>query len=395
KGQRLFDFGTGDNECFYLTLSDNSGKPVLVAMHDGKTCRLTSAKAVPADQWVDVRVELSGSEASLYVDRKRVTKGAFRFKPRDVFIGDRAEGNFIGCDRNHAGFFKGRIDYFRIYRKTHDDFQAIGKRPPDADRLSAEWTRRRIAKEKELAEISPLKDLSKEAEELNRRRSQLLETSDKLTELNDRRRTAGKEKAELDRTVLDKFNALADTVGANKEIAALREKIDALRKNLPKLLESLKADHPDLSKLETSLKQKQKTFEETKGAFLTRQTQAGELKGPYKKVLAALDAVDRAIVEEKERMVSENVAELAEIGRRLYEIENKRKHWRYDGQGLAIRRAGMSRNPFANSAQESILTLHEGLEYRTTADWDYRTRQEVRGDVPPTMKEWLERVRGY
>jgi hypothetical protein len=39
--------------------------------------------------------------------------------------------------------------------------------------------------------------------------------------------------------------------------------------------------------------------------------------------------------------------------------------------------------------------LHEGLEYRTTADWDYRKRQELSNEVPPTMKEWLIRVRGY
>ena len=72
---------------------------------------------------------MNGSEASIHDDGKRVAKGAFRFRPRDVFIGDRAEGNFIGCDRNKARFFKGRMDYFRIYRKVHDDFDALGEVP--------------------------------------------------------------------------------------------------------------------------------------------------------------------------------------------------------------------------------------------------------------------------
>ena len=31
----------------------------------------------------------------------------------------------------------------------------------------------------------------------------------------------------------------------------------------------------------------------------------------------------------------------------------------------------------------------------TTVDWDYRVRGEVSGQLPPIMKKWLERVRGY
>jgi len=180
KDQCIFDFGTGDDECFYLSISDKSGRPSLVARHGGKTHRLSASAAVPANRWVVVRVEIDGSRASIHVDGKPIAKGVFPFRPRDVFIGDRPEGNFIGCDRNRGRFFKGRMDYFRIYRKVHEDFSAIGKRPPDADKLAAEWTRQRLAKEKELAENSPLKNMAKEAEQLNRRRSELLGTSEKL-----------------------------------------------------------------------------------------------------------------------------------------------------------------------------------------------------------------------
>jgi len=534
KDQRIFDFGTGEDECFYLTPSDKSGKPALVAVRDGRTCRLTSSEAVPINQWVDVRVEMNGSDASIYVDGKRVAREPFRFRPRDVFIGDRPEGNFIGCDRNKAGFFKGRIDHFRIYRKTHDDFYAIGKRDPNESTLAAEWTKRRVAKEKELAENSIFRNIGKEAEELKQRISQLLNTSDKLTELNEKRGAAVAKKAELDGEILGKFNAIEDTVNASKEITELREKIDrinreiresgkyaeatatiqeaqrqlaeidrevresaevktleenahaqdarkreieesirqlpefkkamelhlnekdnrkkaelrrkydslfndkrsssveyataealrrelweqhksmvsehldlhpertqtsgkldALRKNLPDLLKRLKANHPDLSTLEASLDRRQKSFEVKKREFLTREVQVGELKDEYKKVLAELDAVDRAVSKEKKRLLSVNLEELAKIGERLHDMEYKRKHWRYDGEGLAMKKAGMDRNPFRNVREDSILTLHEGLNYRTSADWDYRTRQEVRNEVPPIMKEWLERVRGY
>jgi len=534
KDQRIFDFGTGDDECFYLTVSDKSGKWALVAVHGGKTRRLTSPEAVPANQWIVVRVEMTGSDASIYVDGRQIAKGAFPFRPRDVLFGDKAEGNFIACDRNKTGFFKGRIDYFRIYRKTHDDFYAIGKRDPNEGKLAVEWTKRRAAKEKELAENSIFKNMGKEAEQLNRRRSQLLNTSDKLTELNEKRGAAARKKAEFDRKIVDKFNALEDTVLANKEIAELREKIDrihreiresgeyagatqairkaerqlrafdkevreiadikaieekaraedekkraieesirqlpelkkamelhrkekdnrkrdelrrkydslfndkrssnveystaevlrresweqhrrmvseqldlhpgrtrtsrkldALRKNLPELMGRLKAGHQSFSKLEASLKQKQKSFEEKKREFNTREPKVGEFKDEYKKILAELKAVDRAIPEERKRLVSVNLEELARIGERLHDMEYKRKHWRYDGAGLALKRAGLDRNPFRNVKEKSILTLHEGLNYRTTADWDYRTRQELNNSVPPTMKKWLERVRGY
>ena len=60
-----------------------------------------------------------------------------------------------------------------------------------------------------------------------------------------------------------------------------------------------------------------------------------------------------------------------------------------------MKKAGMTRNPYLHHVEKAILALHDGLEYRTTADWDHRTRQEIRGEVPPTMNEWLKRVRGY
>jgi len=60
-----------------------------------------------------------------------------------------------------------------------------------------------------------------------------------------------------------------------------------------------------------------------------------------------------------------------------------------------MQRSGLGGNPFAVSVDKAVLTFQQGLEYRTTADWDYRTHEEVRGTVPPKMKKWLERVRGY
>jgi len=532
--QCIFDFGTGDDECFYLSMANRSGKPSLVAVHDGKTHRLTASAPVPANRWVVVRVEMNGSNASIYVDGKQIANGAFPFRPRDVFIGDKAEGNFIACDRNKSSFFKGRIDHFRIYRKMHKDFYAIGKPNPNLHKLALQWTKRHAAKQKELAENSIFKNMGKEAEQLHRRRAQLLNTSDKLTDLNERHGAASRRKGEIEREVLDKFNALKDTVNATKEIAKLRENIqrinrelresgeyaaatqaiqklqqrlgefdrevreseevkaleekaraedekkrkieeairqlpelkkamelhqnekdnqkrdelrrkydslvnakrfasvehssadilsrefrnqhkrmideqlhghpertktirrlDALRRNHPELLRKLKTNHPSLSKLEESFRQKQKSFDEKKRGFLTRQPRTGEFKDEYKRLLAELEVIGRAIAEERKRLLEVNREELAKIGARLHEMDYKRKHWRYDGAGLAMKKAGLGPNPLHNLKEPSILTLHEKGNYRTSADWDYRTRQELENKVPPTMKAWLERVRGY
>lgn len=555
KDQRLFDFGTGDDECFYLALSGKSGKPALVAVHEGKNCWLTSSEAVPADKWAGVRVEMNGSEASIYVDGKRVATGAFHFRPREVFIGDRAEGNFIGCDRNKAHFFKGRIDHFRIYRKVHDDFDALGEVPPALTQVlskeacekaarfairlassprAAQWRRRRAAKDKELAAQSASGNLGEEAAELDRRKSQLLGESEKLDELSEKRRAASEKKGMLDRKVLDKFNALAEARKANREIGELREKIDrimreirqtseytdatraihaaeerlrefdkevregaavkaieekaraadaekgkieetirqlpelkkamdlylqekdrqrkdelrrkyesllsakrssdsryqevearrrelwdlhnktlrraldhhagrtktngelnVLRERLRDLEDKLKAERPNLAETKAFFEKKQQSLERRKREFLSKAPKVGELKDEYQEVLAEIEALDRAIGEEKKRLKTENLQELAKIGKRLNEIHQQRKSWRLDRQGLALQEAGLLRSPFGLSVDEGVLTFQQGLEYRSTADWDYRTRQEINDEVPPTMKEWLERVRGY
>jgi carbonic anhydrase/acetyltransferase-like protein (isoleucine patch superfamily) len=141
EGGRVFDFGTGEDECFCLELSGREGKPVLTAVHGGKRHELAAAEGIPADKWVRIRVEMDGNTASVCADGKQVANGKFEFRPRDVFFGDRPEGNFIACDRERKQFFKGRIDHFRIYRAVHDDFAAVGDPPYSLTRLQ-EWCER-------------------------------------------------------------------------------------------------------------------------------------------------------------------------------------------------------------------------------------------------------------
>jgi len=160
KGGRLFDFGTGDGECFYLAVGPQKGKPVLTAHHKGKSYSIAASRGIPANKWVRIRVEMNGSTASIYVDGKRVANKGFAFSPRMVFIGDRPEGNFIACGRDKSEFFAGKMDHFRIYRKVHKDFDAVGAPPPALTVMSEwsektqkrhqDWEKRRKAKEAEI-----------------------------------------------------------------------------------------------------------------------------------------------------------------------------------------------------------------------------------------------------
>jgi len=156
----LFDFGTGEDDCFYLAMVPPGGKPVLTTRHQGKTCRTAASEGIPADRWVRVRVEMDGTTASIHVDGKQVAREACAFRPRMVFSGDRSEGNFIARRRSGDGFFRGRMDHFRIYRKVHDDFDAVPPVPfsltqlqewSEEDQLRCDsWEGRRRAKEAQL-----------------------------------------------------------------------------------------------------------------------------------------------------------------------------------------------------------------------------------------------------
>jgi len=160
KGGRVFDFGTGADECFYLSIGAQDGKPSLTAKHKGKGYNLTASQGIAAGKWARVRLEMDGKTASIYIDGKQVAKKAFAFTPRDVFIGDRPEGNFIARGRDKKEFFAGKMDHFRIYREVHKDFSTVPPPPPaltvmsewseKAQKRHDDWGERRKAKETEI-----------------------------------------------------------------------------------------------------------------------------------------------------------------------------------------------------------------------------------------------------
>ena len=264
KDGRLFDFGTGEEECFYLSI-DASGKPTLTARHAGKTHTLAASAVIPAGKWARLRLELDGATAAIHIDGKQVASGKFEFRPRDVFIGDRPEGNFIACARDKSEFFNGQIDHFRIYRKVHNDFAAVGSPPlaltqmqewsEEEQQLHDDWQSRRKAQDAELR-AGKYGQMQKEIQQIGR----------------DKSIDATEQAARIDKL--------------RKEAAAVRE-------------DSLKS--------------------------------AG-LAGP---------------------------------------------------------------NPYLGKKAADLYHFQRSLKYHTSADWDYRTHAERKGELPAKTKKWLQRVRGY
>jgi len=180
---RIFDFGTGEDECFYLEIAAG-GKPTLVARHAGKSMSLLASQSIPTGKWVRVRVTMDGSRASIYMDGKPAAKGKFAFRPRNVFIGDRPEGNFIACRRNGDRFFKGKMDHFRVYRKAHEDFSDLDKPPfpmvrivsgkliEKGKQLADEWDKRARERRAKLDESSGYNAWGKKIEALEAKRKQ-------------------------------------------------------------------------------------------------------------------------------------------------------------------------------------------------------------------------------
>jgi hypothetical protein len=248
KGGRLFDFGTGDEECFYLETKKDSGMLTLTARHQGKQFQLTASEAIPGDRWNRVRVTMDGVMAAIYINGKRIARQAFAFQPRTVYVPDHVEGNFIACSRNEDQFFQGRMDHFRIYRTVHDNFSSVGP-PPFALTLLQEWSEndQDRADAWEGRKRATVADLSKgeygqiqeEIKRLNAEKSELYQATprDKLEKL---AREAQRKGPSIDQRISEAFSSLPGSVKVESVIKELRRPIDAFNRQISESREYLK-----------------------------------------------------------------------------------------------------------------------------------------------------------
>jgi len=338
---------------------------------------------------------MDGVTASIYVGGKQVARKGLAVRPRDVFIPDQPEGNFIACGRSKKEFFAGKMDHFRIYRKVHKDFNALGPAPSaitqmpewseeDQKRADA-WNARRKAKEVEI-KAGRYGEIQKEIRKLHQDRAALSRTK-KLKEIEDAVRKAHHSRGTLDRKMHESFRKLPQTVKTGKEIKELRQKIEAVTRRMKKDGKRRKT-HPQLTKLKELMSARQQVLNDRRMQFQKR-FRAG---GDYKKAEAAIAAARQAVEDEKKRIKKATSKDAERISAHIQKLHAEaRAVW-----DNTLRSAGLfGRNPHPGKGAGDLKARLESLKYHTTADWENRIPPEVGGKVTPRIKEWLKRVRGY
>ena len=362
-GGTLFDFGTGDDECFYLRIDASSGKAILGARHAGKSFSISSSHSIPAGKPTRLRIEMNSSTAAIHIDGKPAVTGKFAFSPRDVFIGDRAEGNFIAASRAQKDFYKGKIDHFRVYRQVHKDFDALGAIPfpltqapdwsPEDQKKADDWDARKKAKEAELKAgeygkmLGQIKKLNSQKSELYRAKSKELQNLETLA------REASKAKSNLDRKIRDKVNDRLKTVKDEQQKKDLRKQIETQNR-------------------------------------ATKQYAAAVAKRQ-----AAEQALRVGRENNRKRIEREMSKELTRIATDIAKLQSDSKAMREN----ALKDAGLSgRNPHPGQRQAEQQAKYKLFTYHATADWSgvvHDDRRQPEHLAPPKMRAWLKRVRGY
>ena len=91
--QRIFDFGTGTSQYFFLTPSSGGSYTLRFAIKNGGDEQIVETSQLTTNQWVHVAVTLAGDLATLYVNGSPVdTNAAVTINPSDFTLAN----NYIG-----------------------------------------------------------------------------------------------------------------------------------------------------------------------------------------------------------------------------------------------------------------------------------------------------------
>ncbi|MBT7068972.1 MAG: hypothetical protein HN919_21930 [Verrucomicrobia bacterium] len=127
--QTLFDFGSDSAHRFALVLRD--GKPSLEWTVAGKSDKAAAPAPLKAGRWAELRVEIDGRSAAVFVDDKKVASKATAFRPADAYVPGLGRRNYVFRARDDAqpSYAAGALDYMRIYFEVAEDFAALPPAP--------------------------------------------------------------------------------------------------------------------------------------------------------------------------------------------------------------------------------------------------------------------------
>jgi len=244
---------------------------------------------------------------------------------------------------------------------------------------------------KQVAELKKLAELSEKEEDHQKKRKLL----DKYNRLLGARKSSDPEWQKAEVAIRELGSLYNETLRNETEAHAGRIKLESrlrrLRENLSALNTKPLQSHPEYSKLQASRSAKQGVL----GARRKQIEQRVRSSADYKNAEAARVAARKAIDDERKRIVEAKSAEVAKLDARIQKRHEESQVLRNNALKGARLLGG---NPYPGRNAAKLKDLQQSLKYHTTADWDYRIRDDGnRGesDVPPKLKKWLLRVRGY
>ena len=359
-GQRVFDFGSGADACFYLTPSGRGGKPEVTARAGGKTFTVTAEEPLPVGKWVALRVELDGKSGTIFVDGRKAGSARTVFRAADAFPRDREMRNFIAAGRDGKGFFKGAIDYVRIYDTVYDDFSRAPELPVELSRhVSREFIdfckkkysgadlREALIREKMKPEYAYYEDISR------KRDKRVREIEGSSPEVAEGRRKVGEVKRKLDRRrkeLRDEFNKLPETMKELAKLKALEDKVRRLRAERGKAWAALEANdevlaaakqkrkqaEAEVARIEKSLRSSPEVAKLPKGRRAIKLAELKAKNAEYARSCSARDGARRDAAK-RDRFLRSNDPEIVRYDREIKTYDAEVRALRPDSSGYVAK----------------------------------------------------------
>ncbi|MFC1601234.1 LamG-like jellyroll fold domain-containing protein [Candidatus Sumerlaeota bacterium] len=246
--QTVFDFGSSVKNSFALKIAP-SGQLALIVTRNGATEKVTASKPLRAGQWTSCRVEIDGRTIRLWLDNEQVAETASSFRAAAAFPPGVEKRNFIAATRDQQDFFKGSIDYLRVYFTVYDDFAAAPATPrissrridPDSlerfDRDVADYQ----ARVRQHNEQPGANDISRFYEQWSKR------IDDRMAELGSSPEVAKAEQKlkDLERRFEQRKNELRREYDQQPANSERRKKYEELEKKRRERFEELKKANPE------------------------------------------------------------------------------------------------------------------------------------------------------
>jgi hypothetical protein len=347
----VFDLGSNKDNGMLLALH-KKGKPTFIAKKDGKTVLTLSGKtAIPLDQWAQLRVEIDGKQARLFVNGSPEAAVKTTFRPCDVALPDVPQLNFLGNNRQKNRPLMGVLDELVIYSKVNEDFTSLAAPVVNCPIRPSQGA------------LEAVTEYAKFVEEYN---------------------------AKLKATKAPADDSKADVGEFAEQLAYYK----ALKPRMQARLQALIMRDTTVTAAQAKLDIKEAKYNEQKKALGKEAKQTQSLQREIGDIKTELANAKRAA----EAPYAPEFRALG--GLRAYFSH----HYNVDLPGYTKRLSGETATSVATLAKtDDLRAVGELLEiwssgkmWRTQVDWDWRITEEVDGSIKnlPLLQKWLERIRG-